>query len=148
MLTLLDKQGIVHDVAPGYSHAWNGVTKGYNGIIIMVARSLLSGLPLALWSEAVAITVYLRNKHSNQFIAKSTPSESLYHNKPSIYHLRPSGTKCFVHLLEEKGQPGTKLMPRAIEGYLIGYTSSDKIYRIYIPSQPQVTETWQIHWTT
>jgi len=39
-------------------------------------------------------------------------------------------------------------MPRAIEGYLIGYTSSDKIYRIYIPSQHKVTETRQIHWTT
>jgi len=41
-----------------------------------------------------------------------------------------------------------KLMPWGIEGYLIGYTSCDKIYRIYIPSQHQVTETRQIHWTT
>jgi len=39
-------------------------------------------------------------------------------------------------------------MPRAIEGYLIGYTSSDKIYRIYIPFQHKVTKTRQIHWTT
>jgi len=39
-------------------------------------------------------------------------------------------------------------MPRDIEGYLIGYTSSDKIYRIYIPLQHKVTETRQIHWTT
>ena len=39
-------------------------------------------------------------------------------------------------------------MPRAIEGYLIGYTSSDKIYRIYIPSQHKVSETRQIHWKT
>jgi len=39
-------------------------------------------------------------------------------------------------------------MPRAIEGYLIGYSSSDKIYRIYIPWQLKVTETQQIYWTT
>jgi len=39
-------------------------------------------------------------------------------------------------------------MPRAIEGYLIGYTSSDTIYRIYIPSQHKVTETQQLYWTT
>jgi len=41
-----------------------------------------------------------------------------------------------------------KLIPRAIEGYQIGYTSSDKIYKIYIPSQHKVPETRQIHWTT
>ena len=76
------------------------------------------------------------------------PYESLYNNKPSIYHLRPYGTKCFVHLPEEKRQPGKKLMPQAIEGYLIGYTSSDKIYRICIPSHHKVTETRQIHSTT
>jgi len=39
-------------------------------------------------------------------------------------------------------------MPRAIEGYLIGYTFSDKICRIYIPSQHKVTETRQIYSTT
>jgi len=38
-------------------------------------------------------------------------------------------------------------LPRAIEGYLVGYTSSDKIYRIYIPSQHKISETRQIHWT-
>ena len=39
-------------------------------------------------------------------------------------------------------------MPRAIKGYLIGSTSSDKIFRIYIPSEHKVSETRQIHWTT
>ena len=38
-------------------------------------------------------------------------------------------------------------MPLAIEEYLIGYTSSDKIYRIYIPSQNKVIETQQIQST-
>jgi len=112
------------------------------------ARSLLTGLPLALWAEAIATAVYLRNRLPNQFIGKLTSYESLYNKEPSIYHLRPYWTKCFIHLPEEKRQPGTKLMPRAIGGYHIGYTSSDKIYRIYIPSQHKVTETRQIHWTT
>ena len=76
------------------------------------------------------------------------PYESLYNKKPLINHLRPYGTKVFVHLPEEKRQPATKLMPRAIEGYLIGYTYTDKIYRIYISSQHKVSETRQVHWTT
>jgi len=41
-----------------------------------------------------------------------------------------------------------KLMPPAIEEYLIGHTSSPKIYRIDIASQHKVTDTRQIHWTT
>ena len=148
MLTLLDKQGIVHDLSPAYSHESNRVAERYNRTIITATRSLLTGLPLALWAEAIATVVYLRNRLPNRSIGKSTPSESLYNKKPSIYHLRPYGTKCFVHLPEEKRQPGTKLMPGAIEAYLIGYTSSDKMSTIYIPSLHKVTETGQIHWTT
>jgi len=141
MLTLLDKQGIVHDLTPGYSHESNGIAERYNRTIIITARSLLTGLPIAIWAEAVATAVYLRNRIPNQSIEKTKPYESLYNKQPSINHLHPYGTKCFVHLPEEKRQPGTKLLPQAIEGYLNGYTSSDKIYRVYIPSQHRVTET-------
>jgi len=108
----------------------------------------LPSLPLALWAEGISTAVYLRNRLPNRSIGKSRPYESLYHKKPSLDHLRPDGTKCFIHLLEEKYQPGTKLRPGASEGYLIGYTSCDKIDRIYIPWQHKVTETGPIHWTT
>jgi len=30
MLTLFDKQGIVHDLTPAYSHELNGVAEQYN----------------------------------------------------------------------------------------------------------------------
>ena len=62
MLTLLDKQGIVHDLSPAYSHESNGVAERYNRTIITAARALLTGLPLALWAEAIATGVYLRNR--------------------------------------------------------------------------------------
>jgi len=140
MLTLLDKQGIIHDLSCAYSHESNGVAERYNRTIITAAHSLWTGLPLALWAEAIATAVYLRNRLPNRSMGKSTPDESLYHKKPSIYHLRPYGTKCFVHLPEEKRQPGTKLMPRAIEGYLIGYTSSPT------PSSRRFLTSWCLAW--
>ena len=100
MLPLLDKQGIVHDLSPAYSHESNGVAERYNRTIIAAAGSLLTGLPLALWAEGIATAVYLWNRLPNRSIGKSTPYESLYNKKPSIYHLPPYGTKCFVHLPE------------------------------------------------
>jgi len=48
MLTLLDKQGIVHDLSPAYSYESNRVAERYNRMILTAARSLLAGLPLAL----------------------------------------------------------------------------------------------------
>jgi len=147
MLTLLDKQGIVHDLTPAYSHESNGVAERYTRTIITAARSLLTGLPMALWAEAIANGVDLRNRIPNRSTGKVTPYESRYNKKPTINHLHTYGTKCFVHLPEEKSQPGTIVLRRPSEGYLIGYTSSDKIYRVYILSRHQVTETRPIHWT-
>jgi len=77
MLTLLDKQGIVHDLTPAYSHESNGVAERYNRTIITAARSLLTGLPMALWAEAIATAVYLRNRIPNRSIGKTTRNETI-----------------------------------------------------------------------
>ena len=148
MSRFVTRSGIIHDRTPAYSHESNGIAERSNRTIITATRSMLTGLPLALWAEVVTTAVYLQNRLPYQSIGNSTPYESLYNKKLSINHLRPYWTKVFVLLPEEKRQPGTKLMPWAIEGYLIGYTSSDKIYSIYIPLQHKVSETRQIHWTT
>ena len=66
----------------------------------------------------------------------------------SIMETYGRGTVMILGLGLEKRLQGMKLLPRAIEGYLIGYTSSDKIYRIYLPLQHKVSETLHIHWTT
>ena len=141
MLKLFQKYGVIHDVTPPYSHESNGVAEQYNQTIITSTHSMLTGLTSRLWVEAIATAVYLRNRLPNRSIGNSTPYESLYNKKLLIQHLRPYGTKCFVHIPEESRKPGMKLQPRAIKGYLVGYTSSTKIYRIYIPSQHKISET-------
>jgi len=65
MLTLLDKQDIVHDLTPAYSHESNNVAELYNRSIITACRSLLMGLLMALLAEAIATAVYLRNRIPN-----------------------------------------------------------------------------------
>ena len=47
-------------------------------------------------------------------------------------------------MLVEKCPPGTKLLPRAVEGIFVGYTDSTKIYRIYVPPRHKIEVTRQV----
>ena len=60
-----------------------------------------------------------------------------------IQHFQPVGRKCYVHIPEGQRGPGSKLLPRGLEGCFIGYTESTKTFRIYIASQHKVVETRQ-----
>ena len=65
MLKVLTRFGIKHNRTPPYTHQSNGIAEWYNRIIITATRSMFTGLPLALWAEAVATAVYLRNRLPN-----------------------------------------------------------------------------------
>ena len=41
-----------------------------------------------------------------------------------------------MHIPEETRPPGSKLLARSMEARFVGYTKSDKTYRIWLPSRP------------
>ena len=88
-----------------------------------------------LWAEAFNWTTYLRNRLPHSALQGGTPYEALYNKRPSIGHLQPFYTKCFVTIFEP--QCGSKLEPRAFEGHLTGYIGKSLV-RIYIPSKRKV----------
>jgi hypothetical protein len=55
----------------------------------------------------------------------------MFGNTPSIKHLNPFGAKCYGHVSGGKQIRTSKQSPRGIKCYVISYTESSKIFRLY-----------------
>ena len=73
-----------------------------------------------------------------------TPYKVLFQKKPTISHLCPFYPKCYVHIPEEKRAAGSKLDARALEGHLVGYMETTRMFHVYIPSQHKVAAYRQV----
>jgi len=103
-----------------------------------MVRPSLDNVPASLWAEAFNWACYIKDRLPHSALMDKTSYEVLFQKKPTISHLRPFYTKCYVHIPEEKRAVGSKLDAHALEGYLIGYMETTRIFRIYIPSQHKV----------
>ena len=95
-----------------------------------------SSLPLHLWTEAILMMVYLKNKSPSLAIqdGKSTPEEAFtQQGQPRVDHLQIFGSMALV--FDE--DLGSKLQSKAQKGYLVGYEGKNQ-YRIYDPTRRQV----------
>jgi len=133
-----ESQGIQYLVTATYSAKFNGVAERYNQSLTNLVRPSLDNVPTSLWVEAFNWACYVKNRLPHSALIDKTPSEVLFQKKPTISHLRPFYTKCYVHIPEEKRAEGSKLDARALEGHLVGYTETTRMFRVYIPSQYKV----------
>jgi len=98
-----------------------------------MVRPSLDNIPASLWAEAFNWACYVKNRLPHSALIDKTLYEVLFNKKPTMSHLRSFYTKCYVHIPEEKQAAGSKLDACALEGHLIGYTESTRIFRVYIP---------------
>jgi hypothetical protein len=85
-----------------------------------------------LWAEAVNMAAYLKNRLPHKHLPSSTtPFERFHGKRPTISHLKPFGSKCYVHIREEERSSRSKHLPRAREAIIVGYTSSPKVYQVF-----------------
>jgi hypothetical protein len=84
--------------------------------------------PERFWSEAVNKACHAINRLYLHRLLKKTSYELLTGNKLNVSYFRVFGSKCYI--LVKKGRH-SKFAPKAIEGFLLGYDSNTKAYRVF-----------------
>jgi len=133
-----ESKDIQHLITTAYSPESNGVAERYDQTLTNIVRPSHDNVPTSLWAEAFNWACYVKNRLPHSALMDETPYEVLFQKKPTISHLHPFYTKCYVHIPEEKWAAASKLDARALEGHFIGYTETTRRFHVYIPSQHKV----------
>ncbi|GJU07953.1 putative ribonuclease H-like domain-containing protein [Tanacetum coccineum] len=105
----------------------------------MLADSLL---PIPFWAEAVNTACYVLNRVLVTKPQNKTPYELLIGNSPSISFMRPFG--CPLTILNTLDSLGN-FDGKSNEGYLLGYSTSSKAFRVYNKRTKRVEENLHIN---
>jgi hypothetical protein len=80
------------------------------------------------WAEVVNTACYTINRLFLHRILNKTSYELLTGKKPNISYFRVFGSKCFI--LVKRGRK-SKFAPKAVKGFLLGYDSNTRAYRVF-----------------
>jgi hypothetical protein len=84
--------------------------------------------PERFWSKDVNTACHAINRLYLHRLCKKTSYELLTGNKPNVSYFRVLGSKCYI--LVKKGRH-SKFAPKAVKGFLLGYDSNTKAYRVF-----------------
>jgi hypothetical protein len=84
--------------------------------------------PDRFWAEAINTACYSINQLYLHRILKKTSYELLTGKKPNVSYFRVFGSKCFI--LVKRGRK-LNVAPKAVEGFLLGYDSNTRAYRVF-----------------
>jgi hypothetical protein len=95
-----------------------------------MARTMLGEFktPEQFWSEAVNTACHAINRVYLHRLLKKTSYELLTGNKPNVSYFHVFGSKYYI--LVKKGK-NSKFAPKAVEGFLLGYDTNTKAYRVF-----------------
>ncbi|GJR92412.1 retrovirus-related pol polyprotein from transposon TNT 1-94 [Tanacetum coccineum] len=124
------KKGIKREFSVARTPQQNGVAERKNRTLIEAARTMLADslLPIPFWAEAVNTACYVLNRVLVTKPQNKTPYELLIGKLPSISFMRPFG--CPLTILNTLDSLG-KFDGKSNEGYLLGYSTSSKAFRVY-----------------
>jgi hypothetical protein len=84
--------------------------------------------PDRFWAEAITTACYSINRLYLHRILKKTSYKLVTGKKPNVSYFRVFGSKCFI--LVKRGRK-SKFAPKAVEGFLLGYDSNTRAYRVF-----------------
>jgi transposase InsO family protein len=122
----------------------NSVAERLNRTLLEKVRAMLheSGLPKALWGEAVRHTVWLKNRTPTKALDGGTPLEAATGKKPDLSRVRPWGSRVWVCV-----EAGSKLGGRVQEGRWVGVDEgSENGCRVYWPARHSTTVERNVYW--
>jgi hypothetical protein len=125
----LEEDGIKHEFSSPYTPQQNVVERKNRTLLDMV-RTMLDEYktPDRFWAEAINTACYSINRLYLHRILKKASYELLTGKKPNVSYLRVFGSKCFI--LIKRGRK-SKFSPKAVEGFLLGYDSNTRAYRVF-----------------
>jgi transposase InsO family protein len=124
-----DEKGINHLFSTTYTLEQNGVVERKNRTLIEMSRSMLDEYKVldSFWDEAINTACHASNRlYCHRFFNK-TPYELLKGRKPNISYFQVFGCKCYIL---RKGSRLSKFQSKCDEGFLLGYSSNSKPYRV------------------
>jgi hypothetical protein len=126
----VEDEGIKHEFSSPYTPQQNGVVERKNRTLLDMARTMLDEYktPDRFWAEAINTACYSINRLYLHRILKKTSYELLTGKKPNVSYFRVFGSKCFI--LVKRGRK-SKFAPKAVEGFLLGYDSNTRAYRVF-----------------
>jgi hypothetical protein len=95
-----------------------------------MARTMLDEYrtPDRFWAEAINTACYSINRLYLHLILKKTSYELLTGKKPNVSYFRVFGSKCFI--IVKRGRK-SKFALKVVEGFLLGYDSNTRAYRVF-----------------
>jgi hypothetical protein len=101
-----------------------------NRTLLYMARTMLDEYKTSdqFWAEAVNTACYAINRLYLHRILKKTSYELLTGKKTNVSYFRVFGSKCFI--LVKRGRK-SKFTPKAVEGFLLGYDSNTRAYKVF-----------------
>ncbi|KAK1421715.1 hypothetical protein QVD17_24269 [Tagetes erecta] len=140
-----EQRGILRQFSAARTPQQNGVAERKNRTLVEAARTMLieSKLPIIFWAEAVNCAAYVLNRVLIVKEKMKTSYQLFRGIKPLIDFLRPFGCSCT--LLNTQDQK-TKFGAVSDECFFVGYSNTQKAYRVYNKRTRIVQESYYVDW--
>jgi transposase InsO family protein len=126
----LEEEGIKHEFYALYTPQQNIVVERKNRTLINMARTMLEvyKTPDQFWAKAANIVCHTINRLYLHLLFKKMSYKLLTSNKPNSSYFRVFGSKYYI--LVKKGR-NSMFAPKEVEGFLLGYDSNKRAYRVF-----------------